>query len=192
MKISKVLKTCINEQLILHLEKNHLTNDYQDDLWHRSSIGVFLAYVTWLWISIIQRYGEDDVRVWHDILFNKLPSYRQSPQLPHGLKYPPGGRRCFLHHQPTPDILRVTFYHPPYFFTIWLNFSHWPLTSFIWISLDFQKTFIHIFAGDNTLHSNLWSSKLTSVAEAASTKVYVANTFQKTLLPFPNVMRSTW
>ena len=83
--LSKVMEKAINSQLLSILEKSKLLNDRQYGFRQGRSTGDLLAYVTHLWNSSIEKFGESHAvaldiskafdRVWHNALLSKLPSY---------------------------------------------------------------------------------------------------------------------
>lgn len=89
--LSKTMETIINKQLLSFLESSKLLSDHQYGFRHGRSTGDLLAYVTNLWSSALDSFGESRVialdiskafdKVWHKGLLAKLPSYGFSPNL---------------------------------------------------------------------------------------------------------------
>ena len=80
--IGKVFERLLSEALISHLDSNNLLSDQQYGFRRARSTGDLLAYVTHLWSSSLDKFGESTAvaldiskafdRVWHSALFNKL------------------------------------------------------------------------------------------------------------------------
>jgi hypothetical protein len=89
--ISKVMEKAVNVEILKHLETSGIINDSQYGFRHQRSTGDLLAYVTYIWESAIEGFGESQAvaldiskafdRVWHQALLNKLPCYGFSPRL---------------------------------------------------------------------------------------------------------------
>ena len=83
--MSKVMEKAINMGILKYLERHSIISDRQYGFRQRRSTGDLLAYVTHLWTSTLERYGESRVvaldiskafdQVWHESLLSKLPSY---------------------------------------------------------------------------------------------------------------------
>jgi Reverse transcriptase (RNA-dependent DNA polymerase)/Endonuclease-reverse transcriptase len=83
--LSKVMEKVINVQLLSYLESAKLISDHQYGFRKNRSTGDVLAYVTHVWNSAMERFGEAQVvaldiskafdKVWHRALLSKLRSY---------------------------------------------------------------------------------------------------------------------
>ena len=87
--LSKVMEAVINDHLLSFLEASASLSDHQYGFRHGRSTGDLLTYVTNLWSSSLESYGESRVvaldiakafdRVWHRGLLAKLPMYGVHP-----------------------------------------------------------------------------------------------------------------
>lgn len=89
--LSKVLETLLSKQLLCDLENNTLLSDHQYGFRRHRSTGDMLAYVSHVWASSMDKFGETELvsldiskafdRVWHADLLAKLPMYGLHPTL---------------------------------------------------------------------------------------------------------------
>ena len=89
--LSKIMEAIINKQLLSFLESSELLSDHQYGFRHGRSTGDLLAYVTNLWSTALDSFGESRIialdiakafdRVWHKGRIAKLPSFGLSPHL---------------------------------------------------------------------------------------------------------------
>src|SRR3978361_1022265 len=87
--ISKVMEKAVNVEILKHLETAGIINDSQYGYRHQRSTADLLAYVTYIWESAMEGFGESQAvaldiskafdRVWHQALLNKLPCSGFSP-----------------------------------------------------------------------------------------------------------------
>src|SRR3978361_233528 len=85
------MEKAVNVEILKHLETAGIMHDIQDGFRPQRSPGDLLAYVTYIWESAVEGFGESQAvaldiskafaRVWHQALRNKLPCYGFSPQL---------------------------------------------------------------------------------------------------------------
>ena len=81
--LSKIMESIINKRLLSFLESSNLLSDHQYGFRRGRSTGDLLAYVTNLWSSALDSFGESRIialdiskafdRVWHKGLIAKLP-----------------------------------------------------------------------------------------------------------------------
>src|SRR3978361_1168701 len=81
----------VNVEILKHLETAGIINDSQYGFRHQRSTGDLLAYVTYIWESAMEGFGESQAvalviskafdRVWHQAHLNNLPCYGFSPQV---------------------------------------------------------------------------------------------------------------
>lgn len=89
--LSKVFESLLAKQLLRDLEDNTLLSDHQYGFRKHRSTGDLLTYVSHVWSSTLDAYGEAEVitldiskafdRVWHAGLLAKLPMYGIHPSL---------------------------------------------------------------------------------------------------------------
>ena len=85
------MEKAVNVEILKHLETGGINNDSQYGFRHQRSTGDLLAYVTYIWESAMESFGQSQAvaldiskafdRVWQQALLNKLPCYGVSPQL---------------------------------------------------------------------------------------------------------------
>src|SRR3978361_1019924 len=85
------MEKAVNVEILKPLETAGIINDSQYGFRHQRSTGDLLAYVTYIWKSAMEGFGESQAvaldiskafdRVWHQALLNKLPCYGFSPRL---------------------------------------------------------------------------------------------------------------
>ena len=89
--LSKTMESIINQQILKHLESNCLISDHQYGFRKARSTGDLLSYVTHMWHSALESFGETRVvaldiskafdKVWHKGLLAKLPMYGINSEL---------------------------------------------------------------------------------------------------------------
>lgn len=185
--ISKVMERIINSEILKYLEHHRLIHDRQYGFRRGRSTADLLSYVTQIWNSALQSYGETSIvaldiakafdRVWHAALLNKLPSYGFPTKLCQWISDFLSGRTIQVvvdgHasglHKINAGVPQGSALAPT-LFLIHINDL-----------LSATSNPIHCFADDSTLHSSIAFERPVSVTELNINRVAAAAALSKDL-----------